>query len=180
MATRLTKTEAAKDDQSLADQAPDADGFLHIGKGKVKFLELDAEKMGDVLASQSASFDAVWICEALSHFPNKGLFFHNAHMLLKQGGKLALADWFKAEGLNDKQFGDDIRPIEGEWVPFPVPVSRTRQVSGWRVRLGAVPGVHRGPSSGGRSGRQDHVHVVNTRSVWYEIEKESRRADEPS
>lgn len=114
IATRLTKSEAAKDDPSLADQGPDADGFYHIGKGKVKFLELDAEKMGDVFAAQSESFDAVWICEALSHFPNKGLFFQNAHKSLKKGGKLALADWFKDENLSDKQFADDIKPIEGE------------------------------------------------------------------
>ncbi|KAF3760774.1 S-adenosyl-L-methionine-dependent methyltransferase [Cryphonectria parasitica EP155] len=112
MATRLTKSEAAKDDKSLTDQGPDADGFLHIGKGKVKFLELDAEKMGDVFASQSESFDAVWICEALSHFPNKSLFFQNAHKVLKVGGRLALADWFRAEGLDEKQFVDDIKPIE--------------------------------------------------------------------
>lgn len=117
IATRLTKSEAAKDDPSMADQGPDADGFFHIGKGKVKFLELDAEKMGDVFAAQSESFDAVWICEALSHFPNKALFFQNAYKSLKKGGKLALADWFKEEGLTDQQFADDIKPIEGKWVP---------------------------------------------------------------
>ncbi|KAJ4396718.1 hypothetical protein N0V93_000939 [Gnomoniopsis smithogilvyi] len=112
MATRLTKSEAAKDDKTLNDQEPDADGFLRIGKGKVKFLELDAERMGDVFAAQSESFDAVWICEALSHFPNKPLFFQNAQKVLKKGGKLALADWFKAEGLNETQFANDIKPIE--------------------------------------------------------------------
>ncbi|ROW00828.1 hypothetical protein VMCG_06512 [Cytospora schulzeri] len=112
MATRLTKSEAAKGDASLVDQKADADGFLRIGKGKVKFMELDAEKMGEVFAAQSESFDAVWICEALSHFPNKALFFENAQRVLKKGGKLALADWFKAEGLEEKQFMDDIKPIE--------------------------------------------------------------------
>ncbi|KUI52478.1 Tocopherol O-methyltransferase, chloroplastic [Cytospora mali] len=112
MATRLTKSEAAKGDASLVDQKADSDGFFKIGKGKVKFMELDAEKMGEVFAAQSESFDAVWICEALSHFPNKALFFQNAHRVLKKGGKLALADWFKAEGLDEKQFVDDIKPIE--------------------------------------------------------------------
>lgn len=126
IATRLTKSEAAKDDPSMADQGPDADGFFHIGKGKVKFLELDAEKMGDVFAAQSESFDAVWICEALSHFPNKGLFFQNAHKSLKKGGKLALADWFKEKGLTDQQFADDIKPIEGKWVLDPRTVDPIR------------------------------------------------------
>lgn len=117
MATRLTKSEVAKDDPELADQEADGDGFFRIGKGKVKFLELDAEKMGDVFASQSESFDAVWICEALSHFPNKALFFQNAYKSLKADGKLALADWFKAEDLSEKQFADDIKPIEGTLTP---------------------------------------------------------------
>lgn len=115
MATRLTRSEAAKVDASLSDQKADSDGFLKIGKGRVRFVELDAEKMGEVFAAQSKSFDIVWICEALSHFPNKALFFENAHKVLKKGGKLALADWFKAEGLGEKQFLDDVKPIEGKW-----------------------------------------------------------------
>lgn len=110
MATRLTKSEAA------AAAGPDSDGFQRIGKGSVKFLELDAEKMGDVFAAQSESFDVVWICEALSHFPNKALFFANAQRVLKKGGKLALADWFKAEELGEKAFANDIKPIEGEYL----------------------------------------------------------------
>lgn len=130
MAARLTKAEAAKDDNRLAEQEPDAEGFLRIGRGRVKFVELDAERMGDVFAAQSESFDAVWICEALSHFPNKPLFFQNAHKVLKKGGKLALADWFKAEGLDEKHFTDDIKPIEGEWVPSERPPLCRRKSSG--------------------------------------------------
>lgn len=130
MATRLTKSEAASGDPELGNQEPDSDGFLRIGKGKVKFMELDAEKMGDVFASQSESFDAVWICEALSHFPNKGLFFQNAHKSLKTGGKLALADWFKAEGLDEKQFADDIKPIEGKRHPSLIRLGCSRKIHG--------------------------------------------------
>lgn len=121
IAKRLTSAEASKETTQGADAAAaaataeeDADGFLRLGKGKIKFMELDAEKMGDVFAADSGTFDVVWISEALSHFPDKGLFFRNAHKVLKTGGKLALADWFKAEGLEQKQFDDDIKPIEGE------------------------------------------------------------------
>jgi hypothetical protein len=36
------------------------------------FLEGDGEKLTDLLgASAHGTFDAVWISEALSHFPNK-------------------------------------------------------------------------------------------------------------
>ena len=86
------------------------DAFDHLGKGKVKFQELDAETMGDHFVS--SKFDAVWISEAMSHLPNKQLFFENAFKLLKPGGRLVIADWFKAEDLTAAQMESDIKPIE--------------------------------------------------------------------
>lgn len=125
IATRLTKTAAASatpGTTSTAEEvAPDAEGFYALGKGRVKFVELDAEKMGEYFGGGDGDgdvvgkkFDAVWISEALSHFPDKALFFRNARAVLRDGGRLVLADWFKAEGLGDKEFADDIKPIEGE------------------------------------------------------------------
>ncbi|KAK1760511.1 gamma-tocopherol methyltransferase [Echria macrotheca] len=108
LATRLTKTEAGVNAPAKADE----DGFMSLGKGKVRFVELDAEKMGEFFAGEAGRFDAVWISEALSHFPDKALFFRNAHAVLRAGGKLVLADWFKAEGLGQKEFDADIKPIE--------------------------------------------------------------------
>jgi tocopherol O-methyltransferase len=91
------------------------DGMVKLSDGSVRFLELDAEKMGDFFTSEpnKATFDCVWISEAMSHLPNKELFFRNAAMLLNPGGKLVVADWFKAEGLTEKQMDADIKPIEG-------------------------------------------------------------------
>ncbi|KAJ0288165.1 hypothetical protein CBS470a_004984 [Colletotrichum nupharicola] len=117
IANRLTKAEAAKD-QEKNEVESDVDGFIKLGRGKVRFIELDAEKMGDFFAGQGGSFDAVWISEALSHFPNKALFFENTFKVLRPGGKLALADWFKAENLSETDFNNDIKPIEGEDVPY--------------------------------------------------------------
>ncbi|TLD31610.1 hypothetical protein PspLS_02452 [Pyricularia sp. CBS 133598] len=119
IAKRLTKTEAEAEATKLgkdvaaarAEVEEDAEGFMKVGNGKVRFIELDAETMGEYFSGKGA-FDAVWICEALSHFPNKELFFQNVHAVLKPGGCLTLADWFKAEGLTQKQFDDDIKPIE--------------------------------------------------------------------
>ncbi|KAM0242104.1 hypothetical protein ACHAP5_007424 [Fusarium lateritium] len=109
IANRLTK-DAAEDETS---SKPSSDqGSTRLGEGRVKFLELDAEKMGDFFSDQQGSFDAVWISEALSHFPNKALFFENVMKVLKPGGKLVLADWFKAEDLDDTTFTNDIKPIE--------------------------------------------------------------------
>ncbi|KAK1771249.1 S-adenosyl-L-methionine-dependent methyltransferase [Phialemonium atrogriseum] len=113
IAKRLTKAEASKETPEGGTVATeDADGFLKLGKGKIRFIELDAEKMGDVFEGDSGTFDAVWISEALSHFPDKALFFQNAYKVLKTGGKLAVADWFKADTLGQKEFDSDIKPIE--------------------------------------------------------------------
>jgi len=86
-----------------------------LGSGSVRFIELDAEKMGDFFTTtpNTAKFDCVWISEAMSHLPNKELFFKNAALLLKDGGRLVVADWFKSEDLTDAQFKADISPIEG-------------------------------------------------------------------
>lgn len=112
IAKRLTKTAASK--EASTTSAGDSGDFTVLGKGQVKFLELDAEKMGEHFreSDEKGDFDVVWISEALSHFPNKPLFFQNAEMVLKKGGKLVLADWFKSM---DVKAGDaDIKAIEGE------------------------------------------------------------------
>lgn len=80
--------------------------------GSVRFIELDAEKMGEYF--EGDCFDIVWISEALSHFPNKALFFQAATKLL-QGGRekcLIIADWFKAPNLTPEKHQSDIVPIE--------------------------------------------------------------------
>ena len=99
---------------SGAQQDGTVDTFK-LGDGSVRFIELDAEKMGDFFntAPNIAKFDCVWISEAMSHLPNKQLFFQNAAKLLNPGGKLVVADWFKSEDLTEEQFKADISPIEG-------------------------------------------------------------------
>ncbi|KAL8883997.1 MAG: hypothetical protein Q9192_006946, partial [Flavoplaca navasiana] len=103
MATKLTKDASSQNEVAVG--AP-----IKLGNGSVRFLELDAETMGEQFAGQS--FDCIWISEAMSHLPDKELFFRNAFELLKLGGKLVIADWFKAEDLTEKQLEDDIKPIE--------------------------------------------------------------------
>ncbi len=95
--------------------------------GTVRFLELDAEKMLEHFSSpsppspaavdkegQAGTFDCVWISEALSHLPNKPLFFTSSFALLSAGGssRLVVADWFRAPGLTPEQVAADIEPIE--------------------------------------------------------------------
>ena len=71
--------------------------------------------MGDFFGSgeEKAMFDCVWISEAMSHLPDKALFFRNAAKVLNLGGKLVVADWCRAEGLTEAEVEREIRPIEG-------------------------------------------------------------------
>ena len=110
LARDLSAKEAGSGEREVEES-----GFTGLGDGRVRFLELDAEKMGDYFTEPETkmSFGVMWISEAMSHLPNKELFFRNASMLLKAGGKLIVADWFKAEELTDAQMEADIRPIEG-------------------------------------------------------------------
>lgn len=110
---KLAKEISAKEAGSVEEEAKEL-AFTRLGKGSVRFVELDAEKMGDFFAEseRKTTFDCVWISEAMSHLPDKELFFRNASMLLAKGGKLAVADWFKAEGLTEAQVQADIKPIE--------------------------------------------------------------------
>lgn len=107
MATNLTEAASSHSEENVA-----AGEAIKLGNGSARFVELDAETMGEFFTDQSG-FDGVWISEAMSHLPDKALFFHNAFKLLKEGGKLVIADWFRGEDLTEKQVGDDIKPIEG-------------------------------------------------------------------
>ena len=105
MATRLSREQT--------DIEPNAgDDRIKLDQGSVRFIELDAEKMDDYFCTQE-TFGCVWISEAMSHLPHKEHFFRNAFRFLEPGGKLAVADWFKAEDLTDQQLEADIKPIEG-------------------------------------------------------------------
>ncbi|KIW60223.1 hypothetical protein PV05_00458 [Exophiala xenobiotica] len=122
IAKRLTDNESSSTTTPTSNnsRSPDthtnanADKFTPIGTrgGRVQYRELDAEKMDSDFPPQS--FDCVWISEALSHFPDKPLFFRNAARLLRPGGtgKLVIADWFKAEDLDAEAMESDIKPIE--------------------------------------------------------------------
>lgn len=131
IANRITLEEKSSSSSSNSDSSSsggsagaganadnlDAASFHQLGTlgGRVKYMELDAETMEAHFSP--STFDAVWISEALSHFPDKALFFRNAARVLRPGGKLVIADWFKAEEaeLSEVAGGDDdIKLIEGE------------------------------------------------------------------
>ena len=112
---RIARDLTAKEAGSSGQVINDGSAPLKLNNGTVQFIELDAEKMGDFFAQEPnrSTFDAVWISEAMSHLPDKKLFFKNVEMLLNPGGKLVVADWFKADDMTDAELDADIRLIEG-------------------------------------------------------------------
>jgi tocopherol O-methyltransferase len=109
--TPVNEKELAKlDADTTPAPAPASPPAVSLGRGAVRFLELDAETISPRFPP--ATFDLVWICEALSHLPGKPLFFTNTHTLLRPGGRLVIADWIKAPALSAAQFDADIAPIE--------------------------------------------------------------------
>jgi len=48
------------------------------------------------------AFDVVWGMESVCHAPDKGLFLQEAFRLLKKGGRLVIADFFQADGLQGR------------------------------------------------------------------------------
>lgn len=130
IANRISREIAGNENITVDDQ-----GFIKIGDGGVSFVELDAEKMGSYFSqpAKKLTFDCVWISEAMSHLPDKELFFQNASKLLNAGGKLVVADWFKAEGLTDQQVEADIKPIEGQSFFHDVISSRLTELGRWDV-----------------------------------------------
>ncbi|RDL39768.1 uncharacterized protein BP5553_04108 [Venustampulla echinocandica] len=103
IARKLTLDDIQAPESGSVNPSAGTDGVMKFeGIGSVRFIEPDAENMGEFFTESpnEKKFDCVWISEAMSHLPNKDLFFRNAEKLLNPGGKLVVADWFKDEGLN--------------------------------------------------------------------------------
>lgn len=106
--------------------SPNPNPTIALDKGSVTYLQQDAETLYPHFPS--ASFEIVWISEALSHLPNKPLFFSNAYKVLTPAssttsysssttatprtGRLVIADWVKASNLTQEELENDILPIE--------------------------------------------------------------------
>ncbi|KAI0113747.1 tocopherol O-methyltransferase [Nemania sp. FL0031] len=148
IAKKLTQAEASNSNSS-------ASPYVYQSGGDCRFLELDAERMlqyfsttaaadSDGKPATTALFDAIWISEALSHFPDKPLFFRSAAALLAPGSssRLVIADWFKAPQLSPEQEKADIQPIEdGMLLPQLCTVDQyveMAQEAGLKVRQGPI------------------------------------------
>ncbi|KAI0014113.1 tocopherol O-methyltransferase [Xylariaceae sp. FL0662B] len=139
IARRLTQAEASSSstDENVASEG----GIAFPSGGRCDFVELDAETM--VQHFPAARFGCVWISEALSHLPNKQLFFASAFALLAPGraSRLVIADWFRAPDLTPEQAAAEIQPIEdGMLLP---PLCTADQYV--EMARGAGFTVHRGP-----------------------------------
>jgi tocopherol O-methyltransferase len=93
------------------------------GVDGIRFLQMDGEQLD--FPGEDGTFDAVWISEALSHFPHKEKFFAHAMRLLKPGGKWVCVDWFRADNASQKHMDGVVADIEkGMLLPRLEPVTR--------------------------------------------------------
>jgi tocopherol O-methyltransferase len=73
----------------------------------VRLVLMDAEAL-----TLDGSFDVVWSVEAISHLSRKAECFRSMARLLKAGGKLVIADWFRSPIATLKQQREFLHPIE--------------------------------------------------------------------
>jgi tocopherol O-methyltransferase len=81
--------------------------LAHSAGADVELLHMDAEAL-----ELAEPFDVVWSVEAISHLNNKIACFRSMAKVLKQGGKVIVADWFKAPDATRDQEREFIVPIE--------------------------------------------------------------------
>jgi len=73
----------------------------------VRLLLMDAETL-----EMDDQFDFAWSVEAVSHLSRKRDCFLAMARLLKSGGKLVIADWFKSDTATEGQEREFLKPIE--------------------------------------------------------------------
>ena len=86
---------------SIAQRAAD------VINTNAKFIVMDADEM-----ALQAEFDLIWCIESVSHFENKPRFFNCAAQMLRPGGRIAVADWFRSSVPDVHQHQGCIRTIE--------------------------------------------------------------------
>jgi len=85
-------------------------------------------------AFKPGSFDVVWAVESFDHAPDKESWVREMHALLKPGGRLVIADGFRAERpLTPSQARSYGRFLSGWAVPD---LCTTRELETWGARAG--------------------------------------------
>jgi cyclopropane fatty-acyl-phospholipid synthase-like methyltransferase len=87
---------------------------LAVQQGLVDLVGFD-QGFASALPYADQSFDVVLFFESACHFPDRDLFFREAHRVLRPGGRLAGEDWVAADGLDAAQVERHVRPICDTW-----------------------------------------------------------------
>lgn len=94
---------------SLSEKQVNTANALATKEG-VEHLAKFEQKDFTVTGFADESFDVVWAIESVCYAPDKSVFLKEAFRILKKGGRLIMADFFKKENLK----GKDARQIQ-QW-----------------------------------------------------------------
>jgi len=86
--------------------------------------------------SVEGPFDFIWSVEMISHLSDRAEFFRRCAALLAPGGRMAITDWWKAEGLSGADTARYIEPLEaGMLVDLPTLSEYTAHIAAAGLRL---------------------------------------------
>ena len=85
-------------------------------------------------AFKDASFDVVWAVESFDHAPDKGAWIREMGRILKPGGRIVIADGFRAEGAHSPEDARDYARFLAGWaVPH---LCTFAELEGWAREAG--------------------------------------------
>ena len=127
---RVTGVTISPVQVEMADRETAKGEFAHPPEFRVADANNLPADLGD------GTFDLLWSVEMISHLQDRDSLFRRASQLLKPGGRFAITDWWRDEGLSPTDQAKYIAPIEeGMLVDLPTFSEYARHIVNHGFRL---------------------------------------------